>query len=90
MSLEPGGILGWLIVGLVAGWLAGQFMKGGGYGVIGDIILGIVGAFIGGFLFSYLMPGSSAGLIGSIVVAFIGAVIVIAIARAVTGGRSRA
>ncbi len=88
MALEPGGVIAWIIVGLIAGWLAGQFMKGGGYGVIGDIIVGIIGAFIGGFVFSYLMPGSSAGLIGSIVVAFIGAVVLIAILRALSGSRS--
>ena len=88
MSLDPGGILAWLIVGLVAGFLAGQVMKGGGYGILGDIVVGIIGAFVGGFIFSLLMPGSSAGLIGSIVVAFIGAVVLIAILRAVTGGRS--
>jgi uncharacterized membrane protein YeaQ/YmgE (transglycosylase-associated protein family) len=85
MSLEPGGILAWLIVGLVAGFLAGQVMKGGGYGLIGDIVMGIIGAFVGGFLFSILMPGSSVGLIGSIVVAFIGAVVFIAIVRALPG-----
>jgi uncharacterized membrane protein YeaQ/YmgE (transglycosylase-associated protein family) len=85
MSLEPGGIIAWLIVGLVAGWLAGQVMKGGGYGVIGDIIMGIIGAFVGGLIFSFLMPGSSAGLIGSIVVAFIGAVALIALIRALPG-----
>ena len=85
MSLEPGGLLAWLIVGLVAGFLAGQVMKGGGYGVIGDIVMGIIGAFVGGFLFSYLMPGSSVGLIGSIVVAFIGAVAFIALVRALPG-----
>jgi uncharacterized membrane protein YeaQ/YmgE (transglycosylase-associated protein family) len=56
--------------------------------MVGDIILGIIGAFVGGFVFSLLLPGSSAGLIGSIVVAFIGAVIVIALARAVSGGRA--
>jgi uncharacterized membrane protein YeaQ/YmgE (transglycosylase-associated protein family) len=85
MSLEPGGILAWLIVGLVAGFLAGQVMKGGGYGLIGDIVMGIIGAFVGGFLFSILLPGSSAGLIGSIVVAFIGAVVFIALVRALPG-----
>ena len=88
MALNPGGIIGWIVVGLIAGWLAGQFMRGGGYGLIGDIILGIIGAFVGGLIFSLILPGSSAGIIGSIVVAFIGAVIVIAIARAVTGNRS--
>ena len=85
MHLDPGGLIAWLIVGLVAGWLAGQFMKGGGYGLIGDIIMGIIGAFVGGFLFSFFMPGSSAGLIGSIVVAFIGAVVLIALIRALPG-----
>jgi uncharacterized membrane protein YeaQ/YmgE (transglycosylase-associated protein family) len=88
MNLEPGGLIAWLIVGLVAGWLAGQFMSGGGYGVIGDIIVGVIGAFIGGLIFSLLLPGSSVGLIGSIVVAFIGAVILIAILRAFSGGRA--
>ncbi len=88
MALEPGGVIAWIIVGLIAGWLAGQFMKGGGYGVLGDIIMGIIGAFIGGLIFSFLLPGSSAGLIGSIVVAYIGAVVLIAILRALTGSRS--
>jgi uncharacterized membrane protein YeaQ/YmgE (transglycosylase-associated protein family) len=88
MALEPGGIIAWLVVGLIAGWLAGQFMKGGGYGLVGDIVVGIIGAFVGGLIFSLLLPGSSVGLIGSIVVAFIGAVILIAILRAVTGSRA--
>ena len=47
MDLNPGGIIAWLIVGLVAGWLAGQFMKGGGYGLVGDIVMGVIGAFVG-------------------------------------------
>jgi uncharacterized membrane protein YeaQ/YmgE (transglycosylase-associated protein family) len=85
MDLAPGGILAWLLVGLIAGWLAGQFMKGSGYGIAGDIVVGIVGAFVGGLLFSLLMPGSSAGLLGSIIVAFIGAVILIALIRALPG-----
>jgi len=88
MHLDPGGLIAWLVVGLVAGWLAGQFMRGGGYGVIGDIVLGVIGAFVGGFLFSLIMPGASVGLIGSIVVAFIGAIILVALARAFTGSRT--
>jgi len=87
MNLEPGGLIAWLVVGLVAGWLAGQFMRGGGYGMIGDIVLGVIGAFVGGFVFSLVLPGSSVGLVGSIVVAFIGAVILIALARMFTHGR---
>jgi uncharacterized membrane protein YeaQ/YmgE (transglycosylase-associated protein family) len=85
MALEPGGIIAWLVVGLIAGWLAGLVMKGGGYGILGDIVMGIIGALVGGFLFGLLMPGSSAGLLGSIVVSFIGAVVFIAIVRALPG-----
>ena len=88
MALDPGGIIAWLVVGLIAGWLAGQFMKGGGFGVVGDIVVGIIGALIGGFVFGLLFPGSSAGLIGSIVVAFVGAVILIALLRAFSGSRA--
>ena len=85
MSLDPGGLLAWLIVGLVAGFLAGQVMKGGGYGIVGDIVMGIIGAFVGGFLASLLGFTGSAGLLGSIVVAFIGACVLIAIVRALPG-----
>jgi uncharacterized membrane protein YeaQ/YmgE (transglycosylase-associated protein family) len=85
MTLEPGGIIAWLVVGLIAGWLAGVVMKGGGYGIIGDIVIGIVGAFVGGFVFSLLTGGGTAGFWGSIAVAFVGAVILIAIVRALPG-----
>ena len=84
MALEPGGIIAWLLVGLIAGALAGTVMRGGGYGIIGDILVGIVGAFVGGLLFGILMPGSAVGFLGSIVVAFIGAVALIALLRAVS------
>jgi uncharacterized membrane protein YeaQ/YmgE (transglycosylase-associated protein family) len=82
-------IVWWLIVGLIAGFLASAVMRGGGYGVLGDIIVGIIGAMIGGWLFSLLGIGAGGGLIGSIIIAFIGACILIAILRAVTGGFSR-
>jgi uncharacterized membrane protein YeaQ/YmgE (transglycosylase-associated protein family) len=85
MTLEPGGIIAWLVVGLIAGWLAGVVMKGGGYGVIGDIVIGIVGAFVGGFVFSLVTGGGTAGFWGSIAVAFVGAVILIAVVRALPG-----
>ena len=75
------GLLYWIIVGLIAGWLAGVVMKGGGYGVIADIILGILGAIVGGWIFSMLGVGAG-GVIGSIVVAFIGAVVLVAVTRA--------
>lgn len=75
------GLLYWIVVGLIAGWLAGVVMKGGGYGVLFDIILGMVGAVVGGWLFSMLGIGVGLGLIGGIVVAFVGAVILVAITR---------
>ena len=85
MTLDPSGIIAWLVVGLMAGWRAGMVMKGGGYGVLGDIVIGIVGAFIGGFVFSLITGGGIAGFWGSIAVAFVGAVILIAIVRALPG-----
>jgi uncharacterized membrane protein YeaQ/YmgE (transglycosylase-associated protein family) len=85
MTLDPGGIIAWLVVGLIAGWLAGMVMKGGGYGVVGDIVIGIIGAFVGGFVFSLITGGGTAGFWGSIAVAFVGAVILIAIVRAMPG-----
>lgn len=78
------GILSWIIVGLIAGWLAGQVMRGGGYGLVGDIIIGIIGGLIGGYLAGALFGVADAmnGInVVSIVVAFIGAVILIAISR---------
>ena len=84
------GILAWIVVGLIAGWLASQVMRGGGYGLIGDIIVGMVGALIGGFLAATFlnMPNAVNGInITSILVAFIGAVILIAILRMVSGRR---
>ena len=84
------GILAWIVVGLIAGWLASQVMRGGGYGLIGDIIVGVVGALIGGFLAANLlnMPNAVNGInVTSILVAFVGAVILIAILRMVSGRR---
>jgi uncharacterized membrane protein YeaQ/YmgE (transglycosylase-associated protein family) len=72
----------WILVGLIAGWLAGQVMKGGGYGVLVDILLGIVGGLIGGWLFGLLGIWPGGGVIGAIIVAFVGAVILVAISRA--------
>jgi uncharacterized membrane protein YeaQ/YmgE (transglycosylase-associated protein family) len=83
-------IVAWLVVGLIAGWLAGNVVGGSGFGVVGDIIVGIVGALVGGYLASVLlnMPNAVNGLnIGSIVVAFLGAVILLLVVRALGGGR---
>jgi uncharacterized membrane protein YeaQ/YmgE (transglycosylase-associated protein family) len=70
-----------IIVGLVAGWLAGVIMKGGGYGVVGDIVVGIVGALIGGWLFSTMGVSTGGGLLGAIIVALVGAIILIFLLR---------
>ena len=80
-------ILAWLVVGLIAGWLAGMVMKGGGYGVVGDIVVGIVGGLIGGFLASVLFGADYLNGINivSIITAFVGAVVLIAIVRALPG-----
>jgi uncharacterized membrane protein YeaQ/YmgE (transglycosylase-associated protein family) len=75
------GLLYSIVVGLVAGWLAGVVMKGGGYGLLVDIILGVLGGIVGGWLFGALGIGAGGGLVGSIIVAFIGAVVLVAITR---------
>jgi len=80
MSLTS--LIWFLLIGLIAGWLASQVMRGGGYGVIGDIIVGVIGALIGGWLFGALGI-SAGGLIGAIITAFIGAVILIALLRVI-------
>ncbi len=84
-------ILTWIIVGLVAGWLAGAVVKGGGYGIIVDIIVGIVGALVGGFLAGLLLHRNYiTGInVTTVFVAFLGAVVLITVVRAVTGGRTR-
>ena len=80
--------LAWLIVGLVAGVLASLVMGGTGYGLVGDIIIGIVGAFVGGWIFSALGVASPlGGLPGTILVAFIGAVVLLFLLRLIRGAR---
>jgi uncharacterized membrane protein YeaQ/YmgE (transglycosylase-associated protein family) len=75
------GIIAWLIFGAIAGWLAGILVKGGGFGLIVDIIVGIVGAFIGGWLAGVLGITLGGGWIGSILTAVIGAVILLLLIR---------
>jgi uncharacterized membrane protein YeaQ/YmgE (transglycosylase-associated protein family) len=85
LELRPGGIIAWIVIGLIAGWLAGLAMRGGGFGIAGDIITGLIGALIGGFLMSFFVEGDT-GFWGSIVVSFIGACVLIAIVRALAPG----
>lgn len=82
-------IIGWIVLGLVAGWLAGMLMRGGGYGIVGDIILGILGAIVGGWLTGLLLGRDMVNgfNIESLIVAVIGAVILVAISRLFTGRR---
>lgn len=83
------GILSWIVVGLIAGWLAGLVMKGRGYGVLGDIIVGVVGGLLGGWIASSLLhigAGVSGINLESILVAFLGAVVLLVLLRLV-GGR---
>ena len=75
-------LIWFLLIGLIAGWLAGQLMRGGGYGVVGDMIVGVIGALIGGWLFGVLGIGIG-GLVGAIITAFVGAVILIALLRVI-------
>jgi uncharacterized membrane protein YeaQ/YmgE (transglycosylase-associated protein family) len=70
-----------ILIGLAAGWLAGQFVKGGGFGVVGDIVVGVIGALLGGFLFGALGLSAGGGLVGSLVVATIGAVVLLYVVR---------
>lgn len=74
-------LIWFLLIGLIAGWLAGQVMKGGGFGIVGDMIVGVIGALLGGWLFG-MLGISAGGLIGALVTAFVGAVILIVILRA--------
>lgn len=74
----------WMVlVGLIAGWLAGVLVKGGGFGVLGDIVVGILGALVGGFLFSSLGLSAGGGFLGSIFVATVGAIVLIVVLRIV-------
>ena len=66
-----------ILIGLAAGWLAGQLMRGGGFGLVGDIVVGVIGALLGGFLFSTFCVSTGGGLLGSLIVATIGAVVLL-------------
>jgi len=81
--MDTHGLIVWLVIGAVAGWLAGTLMKGGGFGLIGDIIVGIIGAFIGGWLAAVLHVEIGGGLISSILTATVGAILLILIIRMV-------
>ena len=85
------GLLSWIVVGAIAGWLAGKLVKGQGFGCLGNIIVGVVGGLLGGFLASLLfnMPDAVNGFnLGSIVVASLGAILVVVVIHLLRGGRN--
>ena len=74
-------IILWIVVGIIAGWLAGKIMKGKGFGLIGDLIIGVIGAFLGGWLFGLLHISIGAGIIGSLITAVVGALVLLFVVR---------
>jgi uncharacterized membrane protein YeaQ/YmgE (transglycosylase-associated protein family) len=84
------GILAWIIIGVIAGWLTGKIMKGSGFGFLMDMVVGLVGAFIGGWISGRLGFGTASqhGMFGSIIIAVIGAVLLTVVLRLITGSRS--
>src|SRR5271163_678885 len=86
MYLSNQSLLVILVVGIVAGWLAGRVMAGGGFGLIGDLVVGLIGAFIGDWLLPRLGIHLGVGIIELIISAFIGAVVLLLILRLVGGG----
>ncbi len=85
--LDPGNLLAWIVVGLIAGAIAGRIVAGRGFGCLADIAVGVLGAFVGGFVVSLFIHGTQYGFIGSVLVAILGAVIFLAILRGLSGGR---
>jgi len=84
------GLMAWIVIGVVAGWLTGKIMKGSGFGFIMDMVVGLIGALIGGFLSTHLGLGGvdQHGLIGSILIAMLGAVLLTILVRLISGNRS--
>ncbi|MCE2970883.1 MAG: GlsB/YeaQ/YmgE family stress response membrane protein [Burkholderiales bacterium] len=70
------GFIAWIVIGIIAGWLGGKLMRGGGFGLLGNLVVGVVGAVVGGWVFG-LLGISAGGWIGSIVMATVGAVVLL-------------
>jgi uncharacterized membrane protein YeaQ/YmgE (transglycosylase-associated protein family) len=88
VALEPGGWLAWLVVGLLAGAIAGTLVRGRGYGCLVDIVVGILGAFIGGIVVGFFLPGTAVGFVGTLIVAVLGSVLLLGVLRLLSPGRS--
>ena len=86
--LYPGGIISWIVVGLIAGAVAGRVVRGRGYGCLVDIVVGVIGAFVGGLIVSIFTPrGTVYGFWGSLLVAILGALLLVGLLRLVAGRR---
>ncbi len=81
------GLIGWILIGLISGWLAGKVTRGRGFGLIADLFLGLIGAVIGGWVFGRLGVASY-GFIGGLAAATVGAVILVALARLFSGSQA--
>jgi len=81
--MDSHSLIAWLVIGAIAGWLAGTFVKGGGFGLIGDIVVGIIGAFIGGWLAGVLHIHIGSGWISAIITSAVGAILLLVVLRAV-------
>ena len=86
-ALHPGGFFAWVIIGLIAGAIAGMLVRGRGYGCLMDIVVGVLGAFIGGVVVGLLLPDTTFGFIGTLIVATLGAVILLAFIRLLSPSR---
>jgi uncharacterized membrane protein YeaQ/YmgE (transglycosylase-associated protein family) len=84
VALEPGGLIAWVILGLLAGWIAGKLTKGHGFGCIGNVAIGLIGAVIGGFIFSTLGIHGLAGFWGSLIIAVVGAAVLLVVVNMIT------
>jgi uncharacterized membrane protein YeaQ/YmgE (transglycosylase-associated protein family) len=80
-------IVAWIVIGLIAGWLAGMVMKGGGYGLVGNLVVGVLGGLLGGFLATVLFGGDYIQGINlvTLVTAFLGAILLVVLVRALPG-----
>jgi uncharacterized membrane protein YeaQ/YmgE (transglycosylase-associated protein family) len=87
LGFSAHGLIAWIVIGVVAGWLAGLLVKGGGFGLIGDLIVGVIGAIVGGWLAGKFGIHIGSGIISSIITAAVGAIILLVIIRLVRRGR---
>lgn len=80
-DLNPGGLFAWVLVGILAGWIAGSLTRGEGFGCFGNMVVGLIGAFIGQLILELLGVHASVGFLGSIAVATIGAILLVLVAN---------